>query len=121
MIIYNTRRQRFSKNYLLYAIGLIGTLALICSGEQNNPSSQKELPRMVIASTTTTSTDTIDVPTKKFKSIQIQKHDTLWNIAEANISGNYTVKGLVEEIKFTNHLKTDKIIAGNYLIIPYYE
>lgn len=59
--------------------------------------------------------------TRKFASVQVIQGDTLWSIAEDYKSGNYTTKALVEEIKRTNGLSGDKIIAGSYLIVPYYD
>lgn len=58
---------------------------------------------------------------KKFASVEVMQGDTLWSIAEENKTGNYTIKELVEEIKSANGLSGDKIIAGNYLIVPYYD
>ena len=58
---------------------------------------------------------------KKFASVEIMRGDTLWSIAEENKTGNYTTKALVEEIKLANGLSGDRIIVGNYLIIPYYD
>ena len=58
---------------------------------------------------------------KKFTSVEVMHGDTLWSIAEDNKTGNYTTKELVEEIKHANGLKGDKIITGNYLIVPYYD
>lgn len=58
---------------------------------------------------------------KKFTSVEVMHGDTLWSIAEDNKTGNYTTKALVEEIKHANGLKGVKIIAGNYLIVPYYD
>ena len=58
---------------------------------------------------------------KKFTSVEVMHGDTLWSIAEDNKTGNYTTQALVEEIKHANGLKGDKIIAGNYLIVPYYD
>lgn len=58
---------------------------------------------------------------KKFTSVEIMQGDTLWSIAEDNKTGNYTTKALVEEIKLANGLSGDRIITGNYLIVPYYE
>lgn len=58
---------------------------------------------------------------KKFVSVEIMQGDTLWSIAEDNKTGNYTTKELVEKIKHTNGLNGDKIIAGRYLLVPYYD
>ncbi len=59
--------------------------------------------------------------TRKFVSVQVMQGDTLWSIAEDYRTGNYTTKALVEEIKWTNGLGGDKIMAGSYLIVPYYD
>lgn len=59
--------------------------------------------------------------TRKFVSVQVMRGDTLWSIAEDYRTGNYTTKALVEEIKRANGLGGDKIMAGSYLIVPYYD
>lgn len=59
--------------------------------------------------------------TRKFVSVQVMRGDTLWSIAEDYRTGNYTTKALVEEIKRTNGLGGDKIMAGSYLIVPCYD
>lgn len=59
---------------------------------------------------------------KYYRSIQIKKGDTLWSIANENIdTGHYnnTVE-YIKEVKSINSLASDRIIAGNYIIIPYY-
>lgn len=59
---------------------------------------------------------------KYYKSIQIQKGDTLWSIATENIDSNYykNTSEYVKEIKMINALVSDRVTAGNYIIIPYY-
>lgn len=59
--------------------------------------------------------------TRKFTSVQVMKGDTLWSIAESYRTGNYTTKALIEEIKRANGLSGDRIMAGSYLIVPYYD
>ena len=48
--------------------------------------------------------------------------DTLWSIAEDNMDARYYrhTADYVAEVKRMNSLDTDQIIAGSYLIIPYY-
>lgn len=58
---------------------------------------------------------------KKFVSVEIMQGDTLWSIAEDHKTGNYTTRALIEEIKYTNGLSGDRIMAGRYLIVPYYD
>lgn len=59
---------------------------------------------------------------KYFKSIQISAGDTLWSIAEDNMDAAHYVhtSDYVAEVKKMNSLKSDTIIAGSYLIVPYY-
>lgn len=59
---------------------------------------------------------------KYYKSIEISKGDTLWSIANENIDANYykSVQEYVDEIKEMNSMKSDHIVAGSCLIIPYY-
>lgn len=59
---------------------------------------------------------------KYYKSIPIQKGDTLWSIATENMDANYykNTSEYVKEIKTINALVSDRVTAGNYIIIPYY-
>lgn len=58
---------------------------------------------------------------KTIASVQIEKGDSLWSIASNYITDEYSsVEEYIEEIKRTNHLTTDTIHTGGYLIIPYY-
>lgn len=59
---------------------------------------------------------------KYFKSIEIEKGDTLWSIAQENMDANYykNVSEYISEIKTVNTLVSDDVKAGNYIIIPYY-
>ncbi|NLL76752.1 MAG: LysM peptidoglycan-binding domain-containing protein [Clostridiales bacterium] len=64
---------------------------------------------------------TDDIEYKYYKSIIIQRGDTLMSIASANIDENYTsLEAYVNELIKINGLRDDRIVAGNYLIIPYY-
>ena len=62
------------------------------------------------------------VANKYYKSIQIQKGYTLWSIATENMDVNYykNTSEYVKEIKTINALVSDRVTAGNYMIIPYY-
>lgn len=66
----------------------------------------------------------IDEPVsyKYFKSIQIDKGDTLWSIAKENMDTEHykNTSEYVEEIKTMNSLASDQIVAGRYIIVPYY-
>lgn len=58
---------------------------------------------------------------KYYTSIEIEKGDTLWKIAEEYMSSEYVnVQDYVDEIKEVNHLGDDDIHAGQYLMVPYF-
>lgn len=58
---------------------------------------------------------------KYYTSIQVQKGDTLWNIANAYMSEEYAdVNEYIEEICSINHIDASEIHSGQYLTIPYY-
>ncbi len=55
-----------------------------------------------------------------YKSILIEKGDTLWNLAEEYMTDDYSsVQEYVQDLKRMNRLKDDKIISGEYLIVAY--
>lgn len=58
---------------------------------------------------------------KQVTCIQIKKGDTLWSIASQYMSSEYKdLNEYIEEIKLSNGLTSDKIHAGNFIIVPYY-
>lgn len=58
---------------------------------------------------------------KYYKSIQIQKGDTLWSIAqEYNTYDTKTIKAYIQEIKSINNLDSTTIHEGGYLMVPYH-
>jgi cell division protein YceG involved in septum cleavage len=59
---------------------------------------------------------------KYFKSVQIEKGDTLWSIAKENIDYTHyrNTSEYVKEVRKMNSLTSDNIIEGNYIIVPYY-
>ncbi len=99
------KRQKF-----LIIIGLLITVAM-CIG-------------FTIKAFANTKSDISDSSyTKQFRSIKIYCGDTLGSIAEDNNDIRfYSEDSYKEEIMSINHLASDeKLIPGNYLIIPYYE
>lgn len=58
---------------------------------------------------------------KYFKCIEVSVDDTLWSIAEDNISEEYSsIDDYINEVKNINGLISDKIYSGATLIVPYY-
>lgn len=58
---------------------------------------------------------------KYYTSIQVQKGDTLWSIANTYMTEEYTsMNDYIEEICAINHIHSDHIHSGQYLTIPYY-
>ena len=58
----------------------------------------------------------------QYRIIEIQKGDSLWSIAKENMNPGFNdIFDYIREVKRCNQLDSDKITAGNYLMIPYYE
>jgi LysM repeat protein len=58
---------------------------------------------------------------KTFRSVKIEKDDTLWTIAENNMNEYHmNIHTYIKEIKVINNLTSDQINAGEYLIIPFF-
>lgn len=78
---------------------------------------------ILLASFSTEANDMEHQPSYKyFKSIEIAKGDTLWSIANDNIDYEHYKNTFeyVNEVKQMNSLTSDKIVAGSYIIVPYY-
>lgn len=59
---------------------------------------------------------------KYFTYHQIEKGDTLHNLAKEYISYEFydNLQEYIEEVREINHLENDLIIAGNMLVLPYF-
>lgn len=56
-----------------------------------------------------------------YKSIQIEQGDSLWSIAEDYMNPEFdSIHAYIREVKRLNHISSDQIHAGAYLVIPYY-
>lgn len=59
---------------------------------------------------------------KYYKSIEITSGDTLWSIAEENMSDEYeSIYEYIEEVMDMNNLETDEIHDGQHLTVAYYD
>lgn len=58
---------------------------------------------------------------KYYTSVRISKGDSLWTIAVTHMGEGYDdVRAYIEEVKALNQLTSDRIHAGQYLLLPYY-
>ena len=58
---------------------------------------------------------------KYYKNVEIQCDDTLWDLAKENYcKDKQSIKEYMNEVKSINHLTDDSIVAGNYIVLPYY-
>lgn len=56
-----------------------------------------------------------------YKSVQIEQGDSLWSIAEEYMNPEFaSIPDYIREIKRVNHISSDQIHAGAYLVVPYY-
>lgn len=54
-------------------------------------------------------------------SVQIETGDTLWSLAKEYYSDEFSsLTNYIEEIMRMNGLSSDKLYAGNYILIPHY-
>lgn len=75
----------------------------------------------IIFSSTKTQAAPAETSYKYYTSIQVQKGDTLWNIANEHMTEEYaSVNDYIEEICEINHIADSDIHSGQYLTIPYY-
>lgn len=66
-------------------------------------------------------TETEYTACKYYKSIMIEKGDTLWSIASQHMNANYQdIASYIEEVMRMNGLQDDCITEGMYLVIPYF-
>lgn len=59
---------------------------------------------------------------KCYRSVEIEKGDSIWSIAKKYYTDDWNnLESYIEEIKQFNGIANDNIQAGCYLAIPYYE
>ncbi len=62
-----------------------------------------------------------DISYKYYTSVEVAYGESLWSIAEEYAGEEYaSAKDYVYEVMEINHLKEDSIMAGQYLVIPYF-
>lgn len=67
-------------------------------------------------------TEIDDISYKYFTSIQIEPGDTLWSLADRYADQEHYASHdqYIEEVMNMNHMSSEDISAGSYLILPYY-
>ena len=60
-------------------------------------------------------------PERYYTSIQIERGDTLWDIASRYKWDGQTTQAYIDEVMEMNHLTSDEIPAGQYVMIYYYK
>ena len=93
---------RYKKQLILISVALIVFLLTLIFAISSVKASDKSTSRV-----------------KSFISVRVFCGDTVWSIAEENLSPEYSsVSELVNEIEKTNHLVNGRINSGNYIIVP---
>lgn len=58
---------------------------------------------------------------KYYTSVYISRDITLWDIAEENMTEEYSdIREYMEEVKTINHLSSDELQYGEVICVPYY-
>lgn len=103
------RRQReMRKNFLMFVmtVCLIITCSVSLNGFRSNAKD-----------------DSVKTSYKYYKSITIDKNDTLWSIAEEYMDEEHydSLNDYINEVKNMNSLMDDEIQYGEHIVIPYYD
>ena len=69
----------------------------------------------------TAQAENIPEPERYYTSIRIDQDDTLWDIALQYKWHGQTTQSYIDEVIEMNHLSSDGIKAGQYLMIYYYK
>lgn len=64
----------------------------------------------------------VDEKSERYRSVRIYSGESLWEISSRYYSDDYhSMELYIERIMRLNHLTDGTIMAGEYLLIPYYE
>lgn len=110
MRIYNNRirRQRELRQHIIIcviSVLLVFALVFIFSNIKSEASNKSD-----------------QILYKHFTSIQVQYGDTLYSIADRYVcESKNTVSSFIKEVKYMNDIENpDYLVAGSYILIPYY-
>lgn len=62
----------------------------------------------------------IPAPERYYTSIHIEQGDTLWAIADQYKWEGQSIQSYIDDIMEMNHLSSDRITAGRYIMIYYF-
>lgn len=102
------RRQRELRNKIVYAIlTVVIVLTAVLSFHSITSQAQDE---------------SAEVTYKYFTSLEVEKGDSLWNIAQEHIDYTYydNVQDYIDEVMDINNMKDDTVKAGQCIVIPYF-
>lgn len=60
-------------------------------------------------------------PERYYTSFRVEQGDTLWDIAVQYKWDGQTTQGYIDEVKEMNHMNSDQITSGQYIMIYYYK
>jgi len=107
MIIIEQRRRRRSERRRLNIAAFVCVVAVIVA-----------LSAVIVKGADSSAAP--QATAKYYTSIDIEKNDTLWNIAASRAPKGTDISQYVNELKRINNLAGDNITAGNSLIVYYY-
>lgn len=62
-----------------------------------------------------------DITYKYYKSIMVEKGDSLWSVAERYADREQqNINDYIDEVMSINSLQNDSLMAGQYIVVPYY-
>ena len=99
----NIRKNTSRKKFLLHKTLLISTILLT-----------------ILLGTIMVNASDAKQPDKYYTSIEIKQNDTLWSLESKYNNGTEPRDTYINNIKQLNHIDTDTIIEGSYILLYYY-
>ncbi len=99
------RQRKMNRQYrqlVLFLCGIIFLLLILLALTHSNPAKAE------------------DWVVETYQSVVIQPGDSLWDLAEKHCRSNMTIQEYIKEVRKINHIKTDELVSGEYLILPIY-
>lgn len=105
---YKITHSVFRKKHFIYSLTLVSVLGILILGGS-------------IRLFKNTSKLEKSESYKYFTTVCIQQGECLWSLSDQYMSSEYSNKeDYIKEVKELNHLTSDQINAGDYLMLPYY-